>query len=381
MQGNSPPEADAGPIWTLGALTRPVQIDIVVNNYNYAPFLGAAIDSALGQSYPHVRVVVVDDGSTDRSREVIESYGDRVDAVFKDNGGQASAFNAGFAAARGDVVVFLDADDLLDPLIAARVADAVTARPELAKVQWRMELADGDGQPTGTAIPPRHMSLPQGDVRRAELAFPFDLTWAATSGNALPLAVLEQIMPMPEVDYRPCADAYLQHLPPLLGPVASLDEVGVLRRVHGANAYERAPTAGIDVEHVRMTMHRHAVTAVDIERLAGRLGLERPAGPVISVSSTALRLISLRLDPAGHPCRDDRRSLLVMTGIRAARRRSDLHPLMRVAMAAWFVAIALAPRLAARQLGQWFLFPEQRRGANRVIGLLHRGHGERDNSI
>src|SRR4029077_3087176 len=85
----------------------------------YGRFLGRAIDSALGQAYPWTEVVVVDDGSTDESRAVIAGYGDRVVPVLKGNGGQASAFNAGLAASRGRVVIFLDSDDWLTRTAAA----------------------------------------------------------------------------------------------------------------------------------------------------------------------------------------------------------------------------------------------------------------------
>src|SRR5215217_1250210 len=90
-------------------------VSVVVNNYNYGRFLGEAIDSALAQTYPRTEVVVVDDGSTDDSCSVIAGYDGRVVPVLKENGGQASAFNAGFAASRGDIVIFLDADDYLFP--------------------------------------------------------------------------------------------------------------------------------------------------------------------------------------------------------------------------------------------------------------------------
>ena len=75
---------------------------IIINNYNYGRYLPKAIDSALAQSYPHTEILVVDDGSSDDSRTVIASYGDRIIPVLKQNGGQASALNAGFAASRGD---------------------------------------------------------------------------------------------------------------------------------------------------------------------------------------------------------------------------------------------------------------------------------------
>src|SRR5687767_6151914 len=96
---------------TCGAEEGPMDgplVSIIIDNYNYARFLPAAIDSALGQTYPNTEVIVVDDGSTDTSREVIRSYGGRVVPVLKENGGMMSAYNAGFSVSRGEVVVFLD---------------------------------------------------------------------------------------------------------------------------------------------------------------------------------------------------------------------------------------------------------------------------------
>src|SRR5687768_16888627 len=87
-------------------------VSIIINNFNYADYLGAAIDSALRQEYAHLEVIVVDDGSSDRSQDVIASYASRITAIFKSNGGQASALNAGFAASWGDVILFLDSDDV-----------------------------------------------------------------------------------------------------------------------------------------------------------------------------------------------------------------------------------------------------------------------------
>src|SRR5215469_1766841 len=76
---------------------------IVISSYNYGRFLPDAIDSALGQTYSRTEVIVVDDGSADHSREVIAGYGERVLPLWKDNGGQASALNAGYRASKGEV--------------------------------------------------------------------------------------------------------------------------------------------------------------------------------------------------------------------------------------------------------------------------------------
>ena len=78
-------------------------VSIIINNYNYGRFLHSAIDSAIKQIYAHTELIVVDDGSTDDSRDIISSYGSKITPVFKPNGGQASALNAGFAVCRGDM--------------------------------------------------------------------------------------------------------------------------------------------------------------------------------------------------------------------------------------------------------------------------------------
>ena len=79
-------------------------VSILVSNYNYGGFVAAAIESALAQTYTNCEIIVVDDGSTDSSREIINQFAGRIVPVFKSNGGQASAFNAGFARARGSII-------------------------------------------------------------------------------------------------------------------------------------------------------------------------------------------------------------------------------------------------------------------------------------
>src|SRR5690606_10573340 len=76
------------------AMPRPL-VSVIVPNYNYARFLGAAIESALAQTYEPIEVIVVDDGSTDDSRHVIAGFGNRVRALFQENRGQAGANLAG----------------------------------------------------------------------------------------------------------------------------------------------------------------------------------------------------------------------------------------------------------------------------------------------
>ncbi len=345
-------------------------VDVVIDNYNYAAFLGAAIESALGQTHPKVNVIVVDDGSRDGSREVLAGYEDRVEVVLKENGGQASAFNAGIERSRGEVVILLDADDLLHPEAAARAAAAFAADPALAKVQCRMDTIDAAGHSTGAIKPPPHLPLPNGDMRRAELAFPFDLTWLAMSANAFRASALRRVLPIPEPSFRICADWYLVHLTALLGTVASLEEVGASYRVHGANNYEQqAPR--LDLDHVRQTIGLTEATVAELERLADEEGLARPH-PVLSLWALAHRLISLRLDPARHPVGGDSRAGIVRLATVAARRRFDVAAAKKLAFVAWFGLTAMAPRRFVPQLAALFLYAERPEPFNRLLGRLQR---------
>jgi Glycosyl transferase family 2 len=346
-------------------------VDIVIDNYNYGRYLPDAIESACAQSHQKVSVTVVDDGSSDGSQELLGGYGEGVDVVLKENGGQASALNAGFARCQGDVVIFLDADDTLDPGAAAEVAAIFAAAPEVVKVQFRTEVIDAEGRPTGAIKPAAHLPLPGGDVSEAELASPYDLVWMATSANAFRTSALRRIMPIPEADFRTCADWYLVHLMALVGPVVSLDSVAGAYRVHGRNNYE-PQAAELDVEHLRETIRFAQATSSQLLELAGELGLPRPE-QILSIADLANRMISLRLEPAGHPNPGDRAGRLVADAARAARRRTNASAPMKLIFVAWFAAMAVAPRPLARRLALWFLFPQRRRFANRMLGLLQRG--------
>jgi glycosyltransferase involved in cell wall biosynthesis len=93
-----------------------IKVSVLINNYNYGKFIKDAIDSVLNQTYQNFELIIVDDGSSDSSREVINSYNDsRIKKIFKQNGGQASALNVGIEHCKGDIISFLDSDDEFYP--------------------------------------------------------------------------------------------------------------------------------------------------------------------------------------------------------------------------------------------------------------------------
>jgi glycosyltransferase involved in cell wall biosynthesis len=212
---------------------------VVVTNYNYARWLREAIDSALAQTWPEVEVVVVDDGSTDGSRDVIESYGQRIVPVLRPNGGQAAAINAGFERSSGDPVLILDADDVLLPTAVERAATEL-CDDEVAQVHWPLTVIDDESRPTGERFPAPE--LPGGDMRALAARYgPGALLTSPTSGNAFARRFMDEVMPIRPAELRMCADQYLIQLAPLFGGVVAIQEPLSLYRRHATSGYASAP--------------------------------------------------------------------------------------------------------------------------------------------
>jgi glycosyltransferase involved in cell wall biosynthesis len=216
-------------------MSKTRQVSVIITSYNYDRFLEDAIDSALEQTYPLTEVIVVDDGSQDGSQQIITGYGDQIIPLLKENGGQASAFNAGFAASHGDVILFLDSDD---SLLTTAVEKAATFfdDPDVAKVHWPLWVLNEEGRKTGKIIPRR--ALPAGDLRdRVFREGPINYNSPPTSGNAWARKFLERVLPMPEIEYRTFADGYLIELAPFFGSVQAIAEPQGFYRMHGQNNY------------------------------------------------------------------------------------------------------------------------------------------------
>ena len=129
---------------------------IVIANYNYARFVGDAIDSALRQSYRNLEIIVVDDGSTDESRDVIARFAADITPIFAEHRGQCACLNRGFAATSGEVVLFLDADDcLLEHGISELVRLYRASDDRVAQYQGYLEIVDENLRPMHRRIPQR----------------------------------------------------------------------------------------------------------------------------------------------------------------------------------------------------------------------------------
>lgn len=120
-------------------------VSVVIPAYNAEHFLRDAIDSVLAQTLPAHEILVINDGSTDRTRAVAESYADRITRIEQQNQGQGAARNAGMARATGRFIAFLDADDFWQPGFLERCIDFLLAHPHVAAVLTAYEIIEMDG--------------------------------------------------------------------------------------------------------------------------------------------------------------------------------------------------------------------------------------------
>jgi glycosyltransferase involved in cell wall biosynthesis len=124
-----------------------MKISIVTISFNQARFLEQAISSVLEQDHPNVEYLVVDPGSTDGSREIIERHRDRIDKIiFEPDRGPADGLNKGFAHAAGEVFGFLNSDDILEPGALSGAARYFETHPEVDVVSGHSWIIDADGR-------------------------------------------------------------------------------------------------------------------------------------------------------------------------------------------------------------------------------------------
>lgn len=339
-------------------------VSIIIPNYNYADFLPEAIDSALNLDWPHVEVIVVDDGSTDRSRAVIERYGSRIISAFQANTGQTAACNLGFSRARGAVIIFLDADDKLDPSLMREVAKVW--HPGVSKVQVQMRVIDAQGEPTGNLLP-QYTVLPTPERIRRWLAASGTYPTPPGSGNVYAREFIEQISPL--AGSERASDSYYIAAAPYFGDVITIAEPLVSYRVHGRND---GSMTELDPRRMRREVARAQW------RFAYAQGLARARGSQLSDSAFRFGLVTLayraasqRLSPRQHPLSGDTRVRLLKDVAKAFWIAQGLSLSSRVTFLVWVVLVTLAPRALAERLIVWRFVPGRRPAVlQRTLSIL-----------
>lgn len=122
-------------------------VSIIVPTYNHGQYLGDAIESVLAQTYSNIEIIVVDDGSTDNTREVAASFGDKIQYLWQHNRGLCAARNSGIDIANGTYIGLLDADDMLEPEYCSWLVSALLAFPDAEGIICGYRFVDEKKQP------------------------------------------------------------------------------------------------------------------------------------------------------------------------------------------------------------------------------------------
>lgn len=219
-------------------------VSILINNYNYGSFLGETIDSALNQTYLNVEVIVVDDGSTDHSRDVILGYGDKIVPVLKENGGQTSAGNAGFLASKGDIICLLDSDDVLYPNKVEVIVEAICHKMKDSPyilIYHLLDVVNKSGISIGERAPEAvYQDYPSNFYEYAYKYKFIPFKSAPTSGISLSRQLAERIFPIPEDVYFGMDD-FIVRPAALIGDVYGIDQALGTYRLHGENNWHGNP--------------------------------------------------------------------------------------------------------------------------------------------
>jgi glycosyltransferase involved in cell wall biosynthesis len=329
---------------------------IVIVNYNYDKFVAAAIDSALAQSYAPLEVIVVDDGSTDGSRRIISAYGTRIRTILQANAGQGAAYNAGWLAARGEFVLFLDSDDVLAPEAIAKVALAFK-NSDAVKAQFYLAQVDSDLNPLGFRLPSYDFS--NIDPRSQIANYGYYVSPPA-SGNAFRKSFLDEIMPIADAAmHRTAPDGYTTGLAGMTGRVVSIAETLGYYRIHGNNIGGEGGVRSLRQLH---HMFMRDVLRENAEHAFGdRFNFHfLPDRSRYCPGHTKLRLLSRRMLPDEHPIPTDNVTDLVLCGLASAFRFPHLAFGKRITVLMGFLGLGLIPRFMLRVYFAAITSPQKR---------------------
>ncbi len=329
-------------------------VSVVINNYNYALYLSTAIDSALNQTYAPIEVIVIDDGSTDNSGNVLEGYKGRIRVVRKANGGQASTYNRGYLEASGELILFLDADDMLEP--AAIMEAASRWEPGVSKVHFHLQVVEGiEATPTDILLPT--CRLAEGDLV-GEILAKGHYNSPPASGNLYCRKALSELFPMPEAEWRIAADTYPIFLSAFVGEVRACNKALGKYRVHGKNQDAQTEiTAALLRYRLSKETHRDEM----FRNFCEKKGFVYELGTVQKhVGHLKIRLASLLLDPKLHPVPGDRCLNLLLRILRATFQTTGNTRLKKLLIVAWAVSAILAPKRLLSQIVELGFVPTKR---------------------
>jgi glycosyltransferase involved in cell wall biosynthesis len=340
-------------------------VSIIITNFNYAKFVETAIESALALQWDDIEVIVVDDGSTDHSPDLIDAFVPKITVLRQEHAGQRIAYNTGFKASRGELIVFLDADDTLEPSIISDVFPFV--REGVSKIQVQMNVIDTFGVSVGSRFPQYKIIPTPVSIR----------TWYLTSGsyptppgsgNLYTREYLAKIFPLDD-SCGEAGDSSCIAGAPLLGDVHSVLKPLVNYRVHGAND-------GAFSELVIDRFAREVTRALKCfdysRRIASGAGLTfAPQAIMKSMMLLPYRISSFRLAPQMHPIRNDSRRRILADAWAGFSTPQGLTNFSSFIIMLWAILALSLPLSAAKRLILWrFSIVSRPRSITRLLQLV-----------
>lgn len=261
-------------------------VTVLIDTYNHQPFIEDAINSVLSQDFPasETEILVVDDGSTDDTSEVVRQFAPRVRLLRKVNGGQASAFNVGIPETEGVIVAFLDGDDWWAPGKLTAVVQAFTANADIGLVGHGVTQVYPDGRQC-TEVP-REVSRFRITSPEEAKKFRMRRGFFGTSRMAYRKEILVRVGRVPEA-IRFEADEYLFTLAALFADVMILSESFTFYRLHAGNLFQ---FVGVDKQAIRKKQRVLVALAQSLKQKMRELGVP------FEVARTILECVEVEAD-------------------------------------------------------------------------------------
>jgi hypothetical protein len=214
-------------------------VSVLIDTYNHERFIEAAVVSALEQDFPasEREIVVVDDGSTDSTREILGKFAGQARVLRKANGGQASAFNAGIPECRGEIIAFLDGDDWWAKEKLSKVVEVLARDGDCGVAGHGIVNTFEDGKETIDA--PRQTERLRIDSVASARVFRLRKSYLGTSRMTLRKELAARVLPVPSALVIE-ADEYLFTMAAALSRLVVLPDVLTYYRQHGQNLYNAA---------------------------------------------------------------------------------------------------------------------------------------------
>jgi hypothetical protein len=337
-------------------------VALVVLSYNYGRYVAQAVESALSQTLPYDQVIVIDDGSTDDTRAVLERYRDRVELIYKNNGGQLSAALRALDAVRCEYVHYLDSDDFLVVNARELIAEQLVYRPSKLQFRLRCVSANGSLDSVVPAYPDNYDNASQ--LRDAQLLGMS--ICPPTSGNVFRVEDLKAL-PREPLDQRDYIDGTPSMAMLYRGTVRTVSTVIANYRIHGANnGLAHAPSVAVfEQEQARLRRRWRELAQIF------------PAIAVPKVGSTLIELEAQNLTAA----LAGQRHLGVALAYAARLMQSGTPIRHKLILAPWMLGLALAPRgLKAPMIRARRSAMNRSKLTRKVVGLLL-GHRELDDAV